>query len=175
MGHTKALVTQLLHGQLGYISFRKPFITQFLHGQLGYMWLGSANKPHCSQPASRLQANGYAIGLQIAWANAVLNRLALIVMGCWFKRCFFSYFHFRRCFGLGCVVVGCFGSTTFGLKHFRLKHSRSTGDSQRGGSLVCVGGAVVTRVSEPPRGCRRETDMWVHIGLRMLTRFKVCK
>ena len=69
------------------------------------------------------------------------------------------------------MVVSCFGSTTFGLKHFRLKHGRSTGDSQRGGSLVCAGGAVVTRVSEPPRGCRRETDLNLQIGLRMLTRY----
>ena len=41
-----------------------------------------------------------------------------------------------------------------------------------GGALwVDVGWAVVTHVSEPPRGCRRETDLKLPIGLRMLTRY----
>ena len=53
---------------------------------------------------------------------------------------------------------------------FRLKHSRGISDAPSGGSLVAVGWAAATQVSEPPRGCRWETDMNVHIGLRMLTR-----
>ena len=35
-----------------------------------------------------------------------------------------------------------------------------------------VGWAVVTRVPGPPRGCRWETDLNVHIGLRTLAHYR---
>ena len=53
---------------------------------------------------------------------------------------------------------------------FRLKHSHNASDPPCGGSLVVLGCAAATQVSEPPRGCRWETDVHGHIGLRMLTR-----
>ena len=83
-----------------------------------------------------------------------------------------AVFLFRRCFVLECVIASFVGSSTFWLKHLsaqaRLRLQLCT--------LLCVwlvavGWAVATLVSEPPRGCRWETDIHGNIGLRMLTLF----
>ena len=63
----------------------------------------------------------------------------------------------------------------FGLEYVWFKHVSAQAHQQhRQCTLLCIVGvcgcAVATRVSEPPRGCRWETDTHVVIGLRMLTR-----
>ena len=66
--------------------------------------------------------------------------------------------------------VGSTGSNTFWLKHVLAQaspHHKCCPASC--GSIVGAGWAVVTYVSEPPRGRRWETDLVIQIGLRMLT------
>ena len=57
-----------------------------------------------------------------------------------------------------CVLCVFFGSNIFGSNMFGLKHTHIITDGLYFGSQVGVGCAVATRVSEPPRGCRWETD-----------------
>ena len=66
--------------------------------------------------------------------------------------------------------VGSTGSNTFLFKHALTQaspHHQCCPASC--GSIVGAGWAVVTYVSEPPRGRRWETDLVIQIGLRMLT------
>ena len=104
--------------------------------------------------ASWGSASGSTRELQVAWSCMLyVNPVAVWAQLCCCKLFFLAQAH------------------VLAQAHFRLKHSRCISDAPSGGSLVAVGWAAATQVSEPPRGCRWETDIHGNIGLRMLTLF----
>ena len=93
--------------------------------------------------------------------------------------------HFIILFSVFCLAQACVGSSVFLLKQlFLLKHifwlkhvsAQTRPHCQHVHCVGVVGGcgrAVVTKVSKPPRGSRRETDLDVQVCLRILTHMQL--